>query len=334
MLHRLDPPLIHRDIKPENILVDTTAGLRVSLIDLGTIQPGLKSKLTTAGSFAYMAPEQLHGSAVLASDQYGLGMTLIELLSGGALAHLPRQGLYVELEQAVRVSEGFRHWLEHLVAPYPEQRFASVAAAREALRAPEYLKSVSPRSTMKAVHNKQSLTPHVWLEETPTTLILETNGSQVTLAHILKYLSYVAFYFLVPAITSYGMYRILSWGGAGFQVSEMMAFGSYALLLIMCGIPLFLRSKKMSQKHRLLLNDEHLEHTYIYKQGVFGRKKKHYVYPRDNIKSIKLSTTEISVKRSGSWRDLTLLLLTVPLPPEARQRLTIAFEKKGVQAYD
>jgi hypothetical protein len=133
-LHGRSPPVVHRDIKPANIMRDERG--RISLIDFGSVRERLQSAsdyASTAGTFGYMAPEQLTGRATPASDLYGLGATLVNVLSHRAPDELPQHELRVDFRGAVNVSANFERFLSRLLAPAPEQRFVSAHAARIAL---------------------------------------------------------------------------------------------------------------------------------------------------------------------------------------------------------
>ena len=77
--------LVHRDVGPQNALVSTTGD--VKLADFGIAKATALADLTAAGArrgkYAYMSPEQLAGEPLTAaSDQFGLGVTLVELVTG------------------------------------------------------------------------------------------------------------------------------------------------------------------------------------------------------------------------------------------------------------
>ena len=84
-LHNANPPIIHRDIKPSNIMLeDLPRGYRVWLIDFGAVaNPQVKDGgSTVAGTYGYMAPEQLMGQPKPASDLYSMAVMAFYLLTG------------------------------------------------------------------------------------------------------------------------------------------------------------------------------------------------------------------------------------------------------------
>lgn len=82
-----DEKLIHRDIKPENMLLGSNN--EALLADFGIAVVAHSSRTQSmqgvAGTVAYMAPEQLRGLPVKASDQYALAAVMYEWLSGDSL---------------------------------------------------------------------------------------------------------------------------------------------------------------------------------------------------------------------------------------------------------
>ncbi|MFN6485904.1 MULTISPECIES: serine/threonine-protein kinase [unclassified Nostoc] len=76
--------VIHRDIKPENIMRRSIGGDLV-LIDFGVAKFATDIRQlrtgTIVGSPEYIAPEQMRGKALPASDLYSLGVTCIYLLT-------------------------------------------------------------------------------------------------------------------------------------------------------------------------------------------------------------------------------------------------------------
>jgi hypothetical protein len=79
---------LHRDLKPSNVLV--TAQGRVAVLDFGLVADLKKrtfdqqGRLQTAGTLAYMSPEQYAGQVLReASDWYAVGVMLYEALTGG-----------------------------------------------------------------------------------------------------------------------------------------------------------------------------------------------------------------------------------------------------------
>jgi eukaryotic-like serine/threonine-protein kinase len=77
--------LVHRDVSPGNVLLSRAGEVKLS--DLGVTKATLLADVTQAnvlkGKYAYMSPEQIAGEPLGSrSDQFGLGVTLMELLCG------------------------------------------------------------------------------------------------------------------------------------------------------------------------------------------------------------------------------------------------------------
>ncbi len=122
-LHTRTPPIVHRDIKPSN-LVRAPDG-RCSLVDFGGVLDAAREKggSTMVGTFGYMAPEQLHGQSVPATDIYALGATIVALAGGIEPEDVPRKGLQMDLARHLPSLEAaFRGALEAMTDPDPEQR--------------------------------------------------------------------------------------------------------------------------------------------------------------------------------------------------------------------
>ena len=79
--------LIHRDIKPANILIDLETE-RARIVDFGlALLPDMPSSIpegAVIGTPSYMSPEQARGEGQVdaQTDQYSLGATLYEMLTG------------------------------------------------------------------------------------------------------------------------------------------------------------------------------------------------------------------------------------------------------------
>ncbi|HLO87757.1 MAG TPA: protein kinase [Nostocaceae cyanobacterium] len=76
--------VIHRDIKPENI-IRRGSDAKLVLVDFGAAKSATGTSLnrtgTSIGTPEYVAPEQMRGRAIFASDIYSLGVTCVNLLT-------------------------------------------------------------------------------------------------------------------------------------------------------------------------------------------------------------------------------------------------------------
>ena len=97
--------LIHRDVKPENMLLGPNDEVLLSDFGIATIAHSSHSQsiLEIAGTVTYMAPEQIQGRPVIASDQYALGVVVYEWLCG----ERPFKGSPMEIAT------------QHMLAPVP-----------------------------------------------------------------------------------------------------------------------------------------------------------------------------------------------------------------------
>jgi len=132
-LHSRPVPLVHRDIKPRNV-IRTADGAHV-FVDFGTVSEKLANRTqngsTVAGTFGFMAPEQLHGQATPASDVFSVGMTALAMLTGQAPENLARDGLRVDVARILdrRVSPELICAIECMVQPEPHRRASSIREA-------------------------------------------------------------------------------------------------------------------------------------------------------------------------------------------------------------
>ena len=78
-----DCGLLHRDLKPANIMLDGRGRVRITDFGLALSSEDATGRKETAGTPAYMAPEQIgKGEASVRSDIYSLGLVFYELFTG------------------------------------------------------------------------------------------------------------------------------------------------------------------------------------------------------------------------------------------------------------
>jgi len=123
--------VIHRDLKPENIMLQTAGDEEyIKIIDFG-IATVLETATATAsiltrvvGTPAYMAPEQLQGRPSVASDIYGLGVIVFEMITGHLPFNTDSETQLIELQRA-----GAGEKLRALVPGLPEAARAAILKA-------------------------------------------------------------------------------------------------------------------------------------------------------------------------------------------------------------
>ena len=140
--NRYSPPVLHRDIKPSNILYnDMQRDIEVYLIDFGSVaNPQKQSEFSTvAGTYGYMAPEQLMGESRIQSDYYALGATAVHLLCGVSPYDIPHEVFKMQFEgvfeaKRIRISTHFLVLLQSMLAPDISKRPMDAAVLLTAIR--------------------------------------------------------------------------------------------------------------------------------------------------------------------------------------------------------
>jgi len=152
--------LIHRDIKPENMLLGRSNEVLLSDFGIAILIESSRQQQVqdTAGTIAYMAPEQLRGKPRPASDQYALGIAVYEWLCGerpfhGTFAELYSQHLSVAppplRERVPALPAAVEQVVLKALAKDPKERFASVQAFAVALT--EAVKAESSGRTLSVL---------------------------------------------------------------------------------------------------------------------------------------------------------------------------------------
>jgi eukaryotic-like serine/threonine-protein kinase len=142
--------IIHRDVKPENLLLGRKDEVLLSDFGIALLTPSTRTQSLfgqngpseMAGTLPYMAPEQLQGKPLPASDQYALGVMVYEWLCGMP----PFTGSYMEIalqhvsalppllqEKDPTIPADVERVVLTALAKDPQLRFASVQAFATAL---------------------------------------------------------------------------------------------------------------------------------------------------------------------------------------------------------
>ncbi|NEO87871.1 MAG: protein kinase [Spirulina sp. SIO3F2] len=133
--------IIHRDIKPENIML-RRRDRQFVLIDFGVARVFTETALiggaTIIGTPGFMAPEQMRGKVLPASDLYSLGATCINLLTGVDPDDLfdvvnERWQWREQLPAHTQLSPAVVKVLNQLLAPSLRQRSQSAIAVLRSL---------------------------------------------------------------------------------------------------------------------------------------------------------------------------------------------------------
>ena len=139
-----DQRLVHRDVKPANLLLGRSGEVLLSDFGIALLAQSSRTPAAagSAGTITYMAPEQIQGAPRRASDQYALGVTVYEWLTG----HPPFTGSFPEIAakhcharplplhaSAASIPGAVERVVLRALAKLPEQRFPNIQAFATAL---------------------------------------------------------------------------------------------------------------------------------------------------------------------------------------------------------
>lgn len=133
-LHNQDPPVVHRDIKPANLMV-RTLDRRIVVLDFGAVKEIGTPLGTCIGAPDYTAPEQNRGEPLTQSDLYGVGATLIFLLTGESpqkFVQLKGQGYRFNLDGDPRIPTELRAVIDRATEPKPSDRYQTAVELSQA----------------------------------------------------------------------------------------------------------------------------------------------------------------------------------------------------------
>ncbi|MFO0211435.1 MAG: protein kinase domain-containing protein, partial [Pseudanabaena sp.] len=169
--------VIHRDIKPENIIrrrfpsnSDSMIGSHV-LVDFGAAKHVSTTAITETGtrigSAVYVAPEQLRGKSIFASDIYSLGVTCIHLITNVSpfeLMDMDGNWVWRDFLADNSISRGLVEILDRMILVAPSQRYQTAQAVLNDLKnvnssSYQVYVSRSARASKRSAIAKTNITP-------------------------------------------------------------------------------------------------------------------------------------------------------------------------------
>lgn len=160
--------VVHRDIKPSNFLITSSGQIKLSDFGLASVEASRKITAAgkTAGTFLYMAPEQIRGQEVTPqTDLYALGCVLYELLTGHPpfIADTPAATLHLHChvppprvrEQVPSCPEQLDELIVRLMAKSAVDRPASAAEVAQVLKQLTQPAAVVPVANLANVPQEQ-----------------------------------------------------------------------------------------------------------------------------------------------------------------------------------
>lgn len=168
-----DRNVIHRDIKPENIIrrrSPSATGSHV-LVDFGAAKfvtaAAMMETGTHIGSAVYVAPEQVRGKAIFASDLYSLGVTCIHLLTNASpfeLMDMDGTWIWRNFLENISISSALGQILDRMIVSAPSQRYQTAQAVLNDLKnltssSSQSHQPIFQRSTYLKAGAKTQITP-------------------------------------------------------------------------------------------------------------------------------------------------------------------------------
>ncbi|UJB69197.1 protein kinase [Acaryochloris sp. 'Moss Beach'] len=135
-IHCHNPPIIHRDLKPGNILVRNRDS-QVFIIDFGAVKEASLVPGTRIAVEGYSAPEQGLGRPTIQSDLYGIGATLLFLITGQSPLQFYKNlghGYRIELANILSIPTQIKAIIEKVTHPHPDHRFQTAKELQQALK--------------------------------------------------------------------------------------------------------------------------------------------------------------------------------------------------------
>src|SRR5205085_12265183 len=130
--------ILHRDLKPENILIDRYHRWRIT--DFGIANAAEEEQVSSAGTPAFAAPEQLLGEQQgLAADLFAVAGIVVFALTGAPPFGDgdPQEIVARQLSQRIDLSAyptALSEWLQIAFSPSSEERFSDALAMNDAWR--------------------------------------------------------------------------------------------------------------------------------------------------------------------------------------------------------
>ncbi|MDZ8107783.1 MAG: serine/threonine-protein kinase [Nostoc sp. DedQUE12a] len=169
--------VIHRDIKPENIILRSGDG-KLVLVDFGASKSATGTALnrtgTSIGSPEYVAPEQMRGRAIFASDIYSLGATCINLLTRRSPfdSYDTNNDTWIwQKYLKVPVSNALSRILNKMLESIPMRRYQTVDDVLKDLN--QHSQPATPANTAKPVPQPQAISTPPLVTQSPSQIDLE-----------------------------------------------------------------------------------------------------------------------------------------------------------------